>query len=369
MQRNMPASPPTQSLNPLDDATGVNAVDYSADFDGLYKRVDNLEKSFKTGSAPRKLIRYIPGLVKPTYQGQISGTQENRAYADDTYRDLKIAEFNIQLTANQYMNFHNVHLVFSLRIKKGTNNANNILATEIPVNNFFAHWIKEIDIKYYGDDLPILPLTNTVEVYKYSDAMLKHVPKEVLEVIRYDLMYSKKKLKLLDDEDQRDEHTAAGEDADNRTDDNIDDRIEKFQDQIKNTKYYRILLKYLCNIGLVDQPIRFNTKWRLTFETNMQKLFESKANQAEAAGLPNNVDAKIILDSAPYILYYQFDLNDNFRTYQEGAMISENSLRMGLQRTPLQKSYEMAVGSQWQTVTFNNVFKQFPFIEISLIYD
>ena len=76
MQPNMPTSPPTQSLNPLDDATGVNAVDYSADFDGLYKRVDNLEKFFKTGSAPRKLIRYIPGLVKPTYQGQISGTQE-----------------------------------------------------------------------------------------------------------------------------------------------------------------------------------------------------------------------------------------------------------------------------------------------------
>ena len=139
MQRNMPTSPPTQSLNPLDDVTGVNAVDYSADFDGLYKKVDNLEKFFKTGSAPERLIRYIPSLVKPTYQGQISGTQEKRAYADDTYRDLKIAEFNIQLTANQYMNFHNVHLVFPLKIKKQTNNANNILATKIPVNNFFAH--------------------------------------------------------------------------------------------------------------------------------------------------------------------------------------------------------------------------------------
>ena len=142
MQRNMPTSPPTQSLNPLDDAIGVNAVDYSADFDGLYKRVDNLEKFFKMGNAPGKLIKYIPSLAKPTYQGKISGTQEKRAYADDMYRDLKIAEFNIQLTANQYMNFHNVHLVFPLRIKKRTNNANNILATDIPVNNFFAHWIK-----------------------------------------------------------------------------------------------------------------------------------------------------------------------------------------------------------------------------------
>ena len=167
------------------------------------------------------------------------------------------------------MNFHNVHLGFPLRIKKRTNNSSNILATEIPVNNFFVHWIKKIDIKHYGDDLPVLPLTNTDKIYQYSDAMLKHLPKEALEVIRYNLMYSKKKVKLPENEDRRDEHTAAGGDVDNRTDDNIDNRIEEFQDQIKTIKYYRIPLKYLCNIGLVNQPIRFNTKWQLTFETNM----------------------------------------------------------------------------------------------------
>ena len=314
MQRNMPTSPLAQSLNPLDDATGVNAVDYSADFDGLYKRVDNLEKFFKTGSALGKLVRYIPDLAKPTCQGQISGTQEKKAYADDTYRDLKIAEFNIQLAANQYMKFHNVHLVFPLKIKKRKNNANNILATEITVNNFFVHWVKEIDIKCYGNELPVLPLTNTVEIYKYSNAMLKHVPKEALEFLRYDLLYSKKKVKLPDDEDRRDEHTAANGNEDNRTDDNINDRIEKFQNQIRTTYYYRKPLKYVCNIGLVNQPVQFKTKWHLTLETNMQKLFKSKTNQAAGAGLPNNVDAKIILDSAPYILYYQFDLDDHFRT-------------------------------------------------------
>ena len=101
----------------------------------------------------------------------------------------------------------------------------------------------------------------------------------------------------------------------------------------------------------------------------MQRLFESKTNQAAGAGLSNNVDAKIILDSAPYIRYYQFDLDDNFRFYLEGAMISENSLRTGLQKLPLQKSYEMTIGSQSRTATFNNTFKQFSFIEISLVYD
>ena len=127
-------------------------------------------------------------MAKPLYQGQLKGTIQTKAYAEDTYKDLKTVEFNIQLSSNQYMNFHNVHL------EKKTNNANDILATEITVNNFFAHWIKEIDIKWLGDNVPILPTTNTVEIYKYSDAMLKHMPKNALKVIENDLLYSKKKL-------------------------------------------------------------------------------------------------------------------------------------------------------------------------------
>ena len=70
-------------------------------------------------------------------------------------------------------------------------------------------------------------------------------------------------------------------------------------------------------------PIKFNTKWRLTFETNIQKLFESKTNQA-ADGLPNTVDAKTIIDSMLYLLYYQFDLDDVYRPYFESDMVSEN---------------------------------------------
>ena len=50
-------------------------------------------------------------------------------------------------------------------------------------------------------------------------------------------------------------------------------------------------------------------------------------------------------------------------------MISENNLRTDLQRTPLQKSYEMAEGSQLRTITFNNTFKQFSFLEVWLVYN
>ena len=256
-----------------------------------------------------------------------------------------------------------------MKIKKSSNVANNLAATEITVNNFFAHWIKEIDIKRLGDDTPILPTTNAVEIYKYSDAILKHIPKNGLAVIQNDLLYSKKKVKLPDAEDRRKKHTPQNGDADERTDDNIDDRIQKFRTQLQNNYYYRIPLKYICDIGYVNTPIKFNTKWRLTFETNMSRLFESKTNLANDAQYPDTVDAKIILDSAPYLLFHQFSLEDTYRAYFEGAMISNQILRTGLKFSPYQKSYELVTGPQSKTFTFTNAFKQFAFLEFSLVFD
>ena len=120
MQKNVPINPPATSLNPIKvkDAVGVSAVDYSADFDNLYKKSENFENVYKTGKANGELIRYLPGLVKPFYQGQLKGTTERKAFTDDTYKDLKVVEFAIQLSNNEYMNFHGVHIVFSMKIKK-----------------------------------------------------------------------------------------------------------------------------------------------------------------------------------------------------------------------------------------------------------
>ena len=327
----------------------------------------NLEKNFITGKAHGDLIRYLPGLSKPLYQPQLKGMTERKAFADDTYKDLKVAEFSIQLSNNEYMNFHSLHLVFPMKIKKKSNVATNTDDDEITVNNFFAHWIKEIDIKRLGDDVPILLTTNAVPIYKYFDAMLKYMPKNALAVIQNDLLYLRKKVKLPTGKDRREARTTDAN-ASQRTDENLTERIEKFHDQLENTYWYRIPLKYICDIGLVNTPIKFNTKWRLTFETDMQALFESKGNQA-ADALPTSVDAKIILESTPYLLYYQFQLKDTFRTYLESAMVSEQVLRTGIKLTPYQKSYEMVAGSQSKTDTFTNVFKQFAFLEFSLLFD
>ena len=126
MQRAMPILPPAPTLNPMKDAAKVEAIDYTADFDKLFGRFDAYVKFYNTGKTKKDFVRYIPGLTKPAHQGQIDGTLTKKAYADDTYKGLKVAEFNIKLTYNQYMNCHNVYLVFPMKIKKGSNVANGL---------------------------------------------------------------------------------------------------------------------------------------------------------------------------------------------------------------------------------------------------
>ena len=123
------------------------------------------------------------------YQEQVSGTETKRKYTHESYKNKKVIEFNVQLTANHYTNFQNVHLCFPIKIKSAADNDNDIAAGVITVNISFAHSIKEIDIKRYGDNKSIFPSTNTIDVYRYSD---EHMPKDTLKTIENDLLYSKK---------------------------------------------------------------------------------------------------------------------------------------------------------------------------------
>ena len=96
----------------------VGVIDYTADFENLFTRLDCIEKFIHTRRSKNDLIRYIPGITKPAHQGQLEGTLTKKAYADETWKGHSVAEFNVKLTNNQYMNFHNVHLVFPMKIKK-----------------------------------------------------------------------------------------------------------------------------------------------------------------------------------------------------------------------------------------------------------
>ena len=64
----------------------------------------------------------------------------------------------------------------------------------IPVNNFFTYWIKDVTVKRYGDDIAVLRINTTLDIYRYSESMLKHLPDEVLATFQKGLLYSNKKV-------------------------------------------------------------------------------------------------------------------------------------------------------------------------------
>ena len=64
----MPVSPLPLSLNPLKDVAKVDEVDYLADFDNLFSKMDDFEKIFKTGKVSYNMLRYKPYLAKVDYQ-------------------------------------------------------------------------------------------------------------------------------------------------------------------------------------------------------------------------------------------------------------------------------------------------------------
>ena len=352
MQHQIPVIPQPFVLIPLKDMAQVDDVDYSADFDILHSTMGDFDKFLKTGKISYSMLKYIPGLAKIAYQGQLHSTERKRKYADDFYRNEKVIEVNVQLIANHYTNFQNVHLSFPIKIKSAADEDNDMAAGIIPVNIVFAHFMKEIDIKRHGDDMPILPFTNTVDIYRYSDELLKHMPKDSLKTMQNDQLCSKEKVVIYgNDNDRGAYYTTTNATAGNRTDEHLTDRITKFHNQIKNKYVYRISLKYLCDVGLVNQWFKFNTTYILALETDMQRLFETKVNQSTNA-LPTSINASAVFTSAPYIMYKQFKLDDNFRTYLEGTMISEHVLRTGIKSTPYQKSFELVAGTESRVVNF-----------------
>lgn len=80
----MPVTPQVLTLNPLNGAAKVDEIDYSADFDNLFSKMEDFDKFFKTGKISYNMLKYMPGLAKAAYQGQLKSTETKRKYGDDS---------------------------------------------------------------------------------------------------------------------------------------------------------------------------------------------------------------------------------------------------------------------------------------------
>ena len=78
------------------------------------------------------------------------------------------------------------------------------------MNNFFAHWVKEISITKYGSDKELPPTFLPWEVYQYSDEMLKHLPSDSLKTIQKTHLYRKKPVYFASENYERRNHNFSG---------------------------------------------------------------------------------------------------------------------------------------------------------------
>ena len=241
-----------------------------------------------------------------------------------SYKDLETFDFQLLLDKNLDANLNSVDFVFPIKfLKKSDVNAD--IATDlITVNNFFAHWIKEISITKFGINKELSPTTTPQEIYQYYDVMLKNLPEKSLKVIEDDFLYSQKPVLLQYGFDRRVHRSLLNANKRKvsnkiRTDANFRDRETKFRYLLKNKYVYRIPLKYICDIGKINFPTKIDMKIRLTFETDMKKLFESdkdlsgalKTGKLATSTDPDDInadgpptttpDAQIVLLKAPML--------------------------------------------------------------------
>ena len=101
----------------------------------------------------------------------------------------------------------------------------------------------------------------------------------------------------------------------------------------------------------------------------MNKLFESRNILSSTTTKIPSADAEIIFTRAPFIQYEQILLEKNLRQHLETIMVSKKIIRMGAQKTLIQKTYKFKEGSDLLNVEFLGANRQCDWIEISIVPD
>ena len=361
------------TLNPIDDVRHSTAIDRTtSNYNDAKEKVQKIRDLIKKGKYDADLAKYIPGLMDLAIQGMLDDIDTREKVAHPSYRDKEPLDFQTLLTENYLVNPANIHICFPIKIKQKSNNSSDIDDDLITVNNFFAHWVKEISITKYGSDRELPPTFSPWEIYQYSDQMLKHLPKDDLKTIQKTFLHSKKPVYYGNTAYERRNFnsknlTTTGLSTAEITtlkknhakDLNIDDRIELFHDQLADEFVYRIPLRYFSDIGKINFPTKIDYKIKLFLETGMTRLFESRKVLGSTTTSAPAPDAEILFTRAQFIQYEQILLDKNFRQHLETIMVSKKIIRMGAQKTPIQKTYEIKQGSDSLNVELLGANRQF----------
>ena len=179
-----------ETLNPYDDARRSTAIDRTAtNYNDAKEKVPKIRDLINIGKYDADLAKYIPGMLDFVFQGMLDDIDTRENVSHPSYKDMERLDFQIMLAENYYINPNSIHICFPTKILKKSNRDSDIDSHMITVNNFFAHWVKEVSVTKYGSDKELTPTFSPWEVYQYSDSMDKHLSSDALKAIQKTLLY------------------------------------------------------------------------------------------------------------------------------------------------------------------------------------
>ena len=99
----------------------------------------------KTREYDTHAARYIPGAIDVVFQGIVQKLSTIEQRAHPSYKDKEALDFELTLYRNCYTNVKSPLICFAIQFRKITN-----ADASLYDDNFFAQWIKEIDISNMG---------------------------------------------------------------------------------------------------------------------------------------------------------------------------------------------------------------------------
>ena len=103
---------------------------------------------------------------------------------------IKKIEFLLDLTTNTYSNYSTVEICLPLKFTKKSKKALQMDAQMMTVNNSFGHWLADIDVQRYPDNMMILPTNSSVNIHHYSNAQMKYLPETSVKKLLKTKLYS-----------------------------------------------------------------------------------------------------------------------------------------------------------------------------------
>ena len=130
------------------------------------------------------IMKYISNLLKLKFQGMLEDIYTREKVAHSSYTVMEQLDFQILLTDNYYINPYSIHICSPIKIKKKNQPKLGIDINFITVNNFFAHFVKEISITKYGSDKELIPKFSHYKIYQYTESTLKDLSAETLKQLK-----------------------------------------------------------------------------------------------------------------------------------------------------------------------------------------